>query len=137
MQRIVIDTNVLVASLIHQSFPHLVVSLFFIDEDITWCISEEIMQEYREVLNRPKFTRYANFIANAESLLDDIEEHAIKFSPTIKLSIIGDDSDNKFLELAEECNAHFIITGNTRDFTMTSYKNTLIVSPKEYWEKHR
>lgn len=42
-----------------------------------------------------------------------------------------------FLELAEVSQADFIITGNTNDFTMQTYKTTLIVTPREYWEKHR
>jgi len=41
------------------------------------------------------------------------------------------------LELADECLADFVITGNTLDFTFPTYKNTKIISPKEYWEKYR
>jgi hypothetical protein len=37
------------------------------------------------------------------------------------------------LELADECLADFIITGNTNDFTFPTYKQTKIVTPKEYW----
>jgi predicted nucleic acid-binding protein len=44
--------------------------------------------------------------------------------------------DNMFLELADECMADFIITGNTNDFTFSAYKQTKIVNPKEYWENH-
>ncbi len=41
------------------------------------------------------------------------------------------------LELADKSKADFIITGNTTDFTMLNYKNTKIVSPREYWENCR
>jgi hypothetical protein len=41
------------------------------------------------------------------------------------------------LELADECVADFVITGNTNDFTFPEYKQTKIVSPKEYWELHQ
>ena len=41
------------------------------------------------------------------------------------------------LELAEESKADFIITGNTNDFTISEYKTTKIVTPKEYWENHK
>lgn len=40
------------------------------------------------------------------------------------------------LELADECSADFIITGNTNDFTFSAYKQTKIVSPKGYWENY-
>ncbi|CAG5067287.1 hypothetical protein DYBT9623_00007 [Dyadobacter sp. CECT 9623] len=41
------------------------------------------------------------------------------------------------LELAEECSANFIITGNSTDFTFPAYQSTSIVSPMEYWENYR
>ena len=56
--------------------------------------------------------------------------------PTSKLDLISDKDDNMFLELADECMADFIITGNTNDFTFSAYKQTKIVNPKEYWENH-
>lgn len=40
------------------------------------------------------------------------------------------------LELADECKADFVITGNTTDFIFSTYKQTKIVTPKEYWENH-
>ena len=41
------------------------------------------------------------------------------------------------LELADECLANFLITGNTTDFTFSTYKLTKIETPKEYWENHQ
>ena len=100
------------------------------------CIFDEVFEEYYEVLNRPKFSRFPEFLTNAQSLLVAIEARSQKYLPTIKLDIIADLDDNKFLELAEVCNADFLITGNTNDFTMQSYKSTKIITPKEYWENH-
>ena len=53
-----------------------------------------------------------------------------KVFPTVKVDLIPDLNDNKILELADECEADFIITGNTNDFTFSSYKGTKIVLPK-------
>jgi len=69
-------------------------------------------------------------------LLDGISKVATRYKTTIKLFIIKDTSDNKFLELAAECKSDFLITGNTNDFTMSSFGHTKIVSPKEYWEQY-
>ena len=95
------------------------------------------MAEYYEVLARPKFERYPDFFIRAQALLADIEMHSIKYLPAIKLELISDKDDNKILELADECKADFIITGNTNDFTFSVYKQTKIVTPKEYWEMYR
>jgi uncharacterized protein len=59
------------------------------------------------------------------------------------LDIISDPADNRLLELAETCQADYLVTGNTNDFTMTEYKGdftmteykgTRIVNPKEFFE---
>lgn len=62
---------------------------------------------------------------------------ATKYLPTIKLQLLSDSDDNMILELADECLADFVITGNTIDFTFSTYKQTKIVTPKEYWENYK
>lgn len=137
MQKIVIDTNVMVSSLIQRSYPYLIINELFIDNKFQLCVSEELMTEYYEVLSRPKFAKFQDFFVRAESLLVDIETKSSKFVPTVKLDLISDTNDNMILELADQCLADFIITGNTTDFTFSAYKQTKIVTPKEYWENYR
>ncbi len=101
------------------------------------CVSDDLLEEYYAVLKRKKFAKYSEFLSKAEMLIADIESKSLKFIPTKKLSIISDKDDNKLLELASECKADFLITGNSNDFTMKKYKHTKIVTPKEYWENFR
>ena len=136
MQKIVIDTNVIVSSLIQKSYPYLIINELFVEDKFQLCISEELMAEYYEVLSRPKFIKYPDFYLRAEATLIDIERKAIKYKPNVKLNLISDKDDNMILELADECSADFVITGNTLDFTFPTYKNTKIISPMEYWVKH-
>jgi len=136
MQKIVIDTNVIVSSLIQRSYPYKIIYELFIDDKFVLCVSEELMAEYYQVLSRPKFARFPDFFGKAENLLADIETKAQKFVLSTKLDLILDKDDNMILELADECKADFIVTGNTNDFTFSEYKQTKIVSPKEYWENH-
>ena len=136
MQKIVVDTNVLVSALIQHSYPYYIVFEIFSNDDIQLCLSDELFAEYFNVLKRNKFAKYLDFIANSQALLVDIEKKAIKYFPTIRLEIINDLDDNKLLELAEICSADFLITGNTNDFTLVEYKGTKIVSPKEYWTEY-
>lgn len=137
MQNIVIDTNVIVSSLIQRNYPYLIINDFFIENKFQLCISDELFTEYYEVLARRKFSKFPDFLLKAESLHADIEAKSIKFKPTIKLNLISDKDDNMILELADECKADFMITGNTTDFTFSSYKQTKIVTPKEYWETYK
>lgn len=137
MQRIVVDTNVIVSSLIQRSYPYLIIYELFIKSRITLCLSDSLLAEYVEVLSRPKFARFPDFYLRAEILLADIEIKSAKYDPNKFVSIIADEPDNRILELADECTADFIITGNTNDFTFSFYKETRIVTPREYWENYR
>jgi len=136
MQKIIIDTNVLVSSLIQRNYPFSIVNFLITGNNLQLCISDALFLEYFEVLNRPKFSKFPEFTNNARALLVDIESKAIKFTPTKKLDIIKDVDDNKLLELAEVSHADFLITGNTNDFTMETFRSTRIVTPKQYWENH-
>ncbi|ODS83053.1 MAG: putative toxin-antitoxin system toxin component, PIN family [Cytophagaceae bacterium SCN 52-12] len=137
MQKVVIDTNVIVSALIQKNYPFLIINELFLEGKVIVCISEELMREYFEVLSRPKFARFPDFANGAKSVLAEIGSKAELFDPEIKLDIISDQDDNMILELADESEADFIITGNTNDFTMSAYKNTKIVTPREYWEYYK
>jgi putative PIN family toxin of toxin-antitoxin system len=137
MQRVVIDTNVIISSIIQKSYPYTIVYELFIDDKIELCVSENLMEEYYDVLRREKFTKFHDFFLRAEALLMEIEMKSTLFKPKIKLQLISDEDDNMILELADECNADFIITGNTTDFTFPTYKETKIVTPKEYWDNYK
>jgi putative PIN family toxin of toxin-antitoxin system len=137
MQKIVIDTNVIVSSLIQKGYPYHIIFDLLIEDKICLCVSPALIAEYYEVLERPKFTQFQGFTAKARVVLANIELKAIRYNPRITLDLISDKDDNKILELADECGADFVITGNTNDFTFPLYKNTKIVTPKDYWEKYK
>jgi putative PIN family toxin of toxin-antitoxin system len=133
MQKIILDTNVLISALIQKSFPYKVVYDLFIEDKIKLCVSENLMTEYCEVLRRPKFAKYPDFAARVEMLLADIEEKAVMYFPTTTLDLLSDKDDNMILELADICSADCIVTGNTNDFTISNYKQTQIVTPRDFW----
>ena len=136
MQKVVLDTNVIVSSLIQKNYPYLILD-HCIEGNAIICISNEILHEYLEVLGRPKFSKFPDFKSNAEFLITRLSEISEIFEPKEILKIIDDDPDNRLLELAKIADADFIITGNIKDFTMQSFYKTKIVTPKEYWEDYR
>jgi len=137
MQKVILDTNVLISSLIQRNHPYFIVYYYVLEEQIEICVSRELFEEYMNVLHRPKFTKYFDFLNSAENVLMQIEKKATWYNPSTKVDVIKDKDDNKILELAVESKAHYIITGNTNDFTMSEYKATKIVTPKEFWETCR
>ena len=112
MQKIILDTNVIVSSLIYKNYPYLIVG-HCVEGNVSICLSNQILEEYLEVLSRPKFARFTDFKANADFLIARLGE------------------------MAETSKADFIITGNTADFTMENYKGTKIATPKAYWEQYK
>jgi putative PIN family toxin of toxin-antitoxin system len=132
--RLILDTNVLVSALIQRSYPYFIVDNVLANKSLQLCISDKLFAEYLDVLNREKFSRFPDFQARAQTLLTDIESCSSKFEPTKTVDIISDEADNRLLELAETCSADYLVTGNTNDFTMTDYKKTKIVSPKNFFE---
>jgi putative PIN family toxin of toxin-antitoxin system len=132
--RCILDTNILVSALIQTSYPHRIVYDLLVGGCFQQCVSEKLMREYHAVLHRPKFFRYPDFSAKTESLLAFVADKALFFTPTVTINLIRDPSDNMMLELAEECKADFIVTGNTNDFVFDVYKETRIVSAKDFYE---
>ncbi|MDR3001047.1 MAG: putative toxin-antitoxin system toxin component, PIN family [Fibromonadaceae bacterium] len=137
MQKIIFDTNVLVSSIIQKSYPYLIVRELFFEDKLSLCLSASLMQEYWDVLFREKFSKYSAFYFEALDLLEEISDKAIFFSPKTNIDLLGDKDDNMLLELASESNADFLITGNSNDFTISKYRETLIVNPKNYWENYK
>ena len=137
MQKIIIDTNILISSLIQRSYPYFIVFEYVFEQQIEVCLSEELLEEYLDVIHRPKFTKYPDFLRNAELVLNYLNKKSRKYTPLIAVDEIKDKDDNMLLELALEAKADFIITGNTNDFVMPEFKGTKIVTPKEYWDNYR
>ncbi len=136
MQRVILDTNVIVSALIQKNYPFLIVE-HCIEGNAIICLSSQILQEYLEVLSRPKFARFFDFKTNSDFLIARLSEISEITEPYDELKIIKDGPDNRLLELAQISKADFLITGNTNDFTMKTFNDTKIVTPKEYWDNHK
>ena len=132
MLRIILDTNVLVSGLISfSSFPAQILDHIADDRFIVH-LSNEILDEYKTVINRDKFRKYDNFFTYGRFIIEYLEQNAGFFAPHQKVDLIKDPDDNKFLELALEAKSNCLITGNTDDFRIDEFHDTKIVSPKEF-----
>jgi putative PIN family toxin of toxin-antitoxin system len=120
--RLILDTNVLVSANIQRSYPYFIVDRVFADPNVKLCFSEELFAEYVEVLNREKFSKIPDFHSKVQTLLNDIETYGVRFTPTSKVELIGDEPDNRLLELAETCGADYLVTGNTNDLLWMNIK---------------
>jgi putative PIN family toxin of toxin-antitoxin system len=137
VQKIVLDTNVLISSIISEGIPANIIKELVLENKVILCISDSVLHEYSNVLNRDKFLKYKNFKTEADLLIEKIQDIAQRFEPNISLNLLTDKSDNKFLELSIFANTDFLITGNTNDFTEKKYQDVNVVTPREYWDEHK
>jgi putative PIN family toxin of toxin-antitoxin system len=131
--RLVIDTNVVVSAIINIGYPHKILRELVAPQRVTLLLSEEVLREYRDAISRPKFQRFREFNENAEFILSNVQRVGKLLIPSKKFDLIADMTDNKFIDLGV---AHFIITGNTQDFTESEYERIRIISPRDYWETY-
>ena len=136
MQKLILDTNVIVSALISSSIPTKILYELVLPQKVETCLSEEIFAEYVEVLSREKFAKFANFKTNAEVVLNKLREISTFYKTDRKVEVLTDASDNKFLELAAVSSADFLTTGNVLDFTMTEFEYTRILTPRAYWDNY-
>jgi putative PIN family toxin of toxin-antitoxin system len=136
MQKLILDTNVIVSALISSSIPSKILYELVLTRKVEICLSEEVLAEYVEVLNRDKFSKFVNFKTKAQVVLNRLREIATFYQTDRKIEVLTDTSDNKFLELAAVSSADYLTTGNTLDFTTTEFEYTKILTPREYWDNY-
>lgn len=114
----VIDTNVIVSALItHNSGAatvHVVESIYL--EKLTPLYNSDILNEYKEVLSRPKFKLPAETI---ESLLETIKQNGIDSSSKSFDGDMPDEDDRIFYEVTLGREDAFLVTGNLKHFPKT------------------
>lgn len=135
MQKLILDTNVIVSALISNSIPTKILYELVLTQKVKTCMTDEIFAEYIAVLNREKFVKYTNFKVKADIVLNRLREISEFYIADSKVEILTDTSDNKFLELALVSSADYLITGNTLDFQIKEFEYTRILTPGEYWNQ--
>jgi putative PIN family toxin of toxin-antitoxin system len=129
MIRVVLDTNILISALLSpQGPPSQVFLMTILEPDTQLCVSGDIYAEYEEVIRRPQFNRSDSEI---EATLRTIRDKGFWVRPTEKVRACSDPDDNIFLECAHAADAHYLVTGNVKDFP-ASWASTQIVTARQF-----
>ena len=132
MLRIVLDTNILVSAIIAKGKPRDLVRLA-IQRRYLLIKSKETIEEFVEVLQRPKFKMTRNEVVKAKNVL-------VKTGKTIKLTskrrvIEEDPDDDIFLNTALDGNADYIVSGDPHLLGLAKYKSIEIVTVNDMLKK--
>jgi len=128
--RIVLDSNVILsAALFKGSTPRQALDKASITGQIL--MSNEIIEELTDIFNRPKFDRYSSKQLRNEFLHDFL---AIVENVQIveKIAACRDRKDDKFLELAVNGKANYIITGDQDLLVLNPFQDIEIISVSDY-----
>ena len=126
----VIDTNVLVSAMLRwESVPGSVT-----EETLTGRIipllNDEIIAEYRDVLNRPKFRFPADAV---EVVINELIKRGIFLNGETVDEVIPDPKDAVFYQVvmeARKTDPAYLVTGNLKHFPVRSF----VVTPREMLE---
>jgi putative PIN family toxin of toxin-antitoxin system len=126
--RAVVDTNVLVSAMISPSGNEALLLLAVKQGLMRPCFSPAMLEEYSEVLARPKFAFPPDEIA---ALMDLLQRQGDIVRPAPLSGISPDPKDDKFMACALAARADFVVTGNKRDFPEDQLGATRVVSAGE------
>ncbi len=130
MFRLVIDSNVIVSSLLFsQSIPRQAVNKALDTGKIL--ISQEIIEELTNVLSRKKLNKYLLEEERLKFLADFLKE-----TETVIINqnfdVCRDKKDNKFIDLAFCGNAQYIITGDDDLLTLNPFRSISIINARDF-----
>lgn len=129
MNRLVVDTNVLVASFLGMGPPRQILHRIRDGQDLL-CLSPPIVTEYLGVLRRGEVSD--TLLLSLLDLFRD-PERVLLVEPSIRVALIHEDpQDNMFLECAIAAHAGFIISGDRHLRKITAFRGIPILSPREY-----
>ncbi len=129
--RIIIDTNIFVSFLITGSFLKLYKLLE--SHNVTLLFSEELLQEFLDVVKRPKLKKYFSE-KDVVKVLDGIQYYADYIEVSTKVNVCRDANDNFLLALCYDGKADYLITGDDDLLVMKKYKQTSIVKISDYFK---
>jgi putative PIN family toxin of toxin-antitoxin system len=128
--RVVVDTNIFISSFFG-GYPGRIVDLWKTGR-ITLCLSNAIIEEYIDVLQRMGIADTQEF--GELMLLFRSQFNCVFTNRTPSLSVCVDPDDNKFIEAAVALKAEYIISGDSHLKSLKKYFGILIIPPRDFIE---
>jgi hypothetical protein len=124
--RVVLDTNALISALLFGGLPGRLVPLWQ-RREIVLLVSPEVLKEYIKVLSYPKFGLDEEEIKSI--LREEVLPYFDPVKPVTPVEVVGEDpSDDKFLSLAVDGKAKFLVSDDLHLLGIKRYCETAIVT---------
>ncbi|MCB9221593.1 MAG: putative toxin-antitoxin system toxin component, PIN family [Ignavibacteria bacterium] len=109
IKRVILDTNLWISFLINDSYKE--IDHLIKNDQIKLIFSIELLDEFIEVVNRPKFNKYFKD-DDIIQLLNLFYDFAILVDVHSNLDLCRDKKDNFLLNLAKDSKSDYLITGD-------------------------
>ena len=124
--RVVIDTNVLVSVLWSRNNRLSQIITAVINDKLVACYNAAIMNEYEDVLSRPKLAFHFEK-SRVDEIINKIKVDGLSVVVKPSSIMLPDESDRIFYDVAKACDA-YLITKNLQDFP----SETFILPPEQF-----
>ena len=128
--RLILDTNLWISFLITKNFSQLDHLLFV--KNVRLIFSQELLDEFLDVVKRPKFRRLFT-TEDIEELLETIEAYADFLDVTSNIDLCRDKKDNFLLSLAKDSQSDYLITGDKDLLELKSLGKTQILTISDFF----
>jgi putative PIN family toxin of toxin-antitoxin system len=132
--KVVLDTNVLVSGLLSPyGAPGELLRLVAVGA-LRLCYDVRILEEYREVLQRPAFPFARDRV---DALLAQVTAEGVMVGATPLPAPLPDPDDEAFLAVALAGSARYLVTKNPRHFPSKYRQGMRVVSPGDFLAYYR
>jgi uncharacterized protein len=126
-----VDTNVLLSAALRDRLPERVVLHVAMHDEWLWLVTPDILQEYHEVLPRPKFRLSPETLRKWIELVE-MRSLRLEIQPLPLTGQLRDPKDRPFLAAAIATAADYLITGDKDLLTAQPFVSTRIVTVAEF-----
>lgn len=129
MIKVIVDTGIIVSAAFRDRTPEEIILFVVEKEDFEWIVSENIIEEYNEVLARKKFNLPPEIL---QKWLGLFEQCTTTIEVNIKIDFSRDQKDAKFVECALVAEADYLITGDKDFGEAQKFVRTTIISVSQF-----
>jgi|SRR3989338_7117016 len=132
MIKVVLDTNLVIsAALSREGNPAKIFEMLLLGYMKNYT-TQEIINEIKEVMERPKITKHLNK-QDRFFMLTHFENNSEKIKSTTHIKVVDKDpADDKFINCALTAKADYIISGDNHLLKLKTYENMRIINPATF-----
>lgn len=132
-RKIILDTNLWISFLISKKFSE--IDNLIENKKLILIFSNELLEEFIDVVNRPKFKKYFSK-KDVEKILEYFDQFGELVKVKSNINICRDEKDNFLLNLSIDSKANYLITGDKDLLILEKIEKTKILTFSEFIEQN-